>query len=77
MKQIKTRDLNIRDTRVGLWSVRLACGTRGDAVRLAENRLHSGLYIIPPVWNDFLGVVVFQITYIFLANISYTEFYVI
>ena len=49
MKQIKTRDLNIRDTRVGLWSVRLTCGARGGAVRLAENRLHSGLYIIQPL----------------------------
>ena len=79
MKQIKTPNLNIRDTRVGLWSLRLACacGAHGDEVRLAENCLHSGPGItIPPLWNDLLGVILSHITYIFLENLSYTEFYV-
>ena len=76
MKQIKTPNLNIRDTRVGLWSLRLACGAHGDEVRLTENHLHSGLYTIPPLWNDLLGVILSHITYIFLENLSYTEFYV-
>ena len=31
---------------------------------------------ILPLQNDFVDVIVFQINYIFLANISYTEFYV-
>ena len=71
----KTPDLNIKDTRVSLWSLQLACGARGNKVWLAENYLHSGLYTIPPLWNDLLGVILSHITYIFL-DLSYTEFYV-
>ena len=41
MKQIKTRDLNIRDTLVGLWSVWLACGARGGAVRLRAGNVQN------------------------------------
>ena len=51
-------------------------GAHGDEVKLTENHLHSGLYTIPPLWNDLLGVILSHITYIFLENLSYTEFYV-
>ena len=47
----KTPDLNIRDTRVGLWSLRLACGAHGDEVRLTENHLHSGPAIPPRLYG--------------------------